>query len=243
MQTETDCERIVAIGAPPDRTLRAGNLKYDIPFHSVGHDEKRCLRAQYSIPEGLLVLMAGSTHPGEEQLVIDTYRTLLPIFDGLFLILVPRHPERASEVATLLERSGIPNQRRTSLQGSEPFRKGGALLIDTVGEMMNLYALSDIAFVGGSLVPTGGHNLLEPASLGIPSIFGPHTNNFREIAELVLQYGAGVQVDSPEELTESCRTLITSSELRRVLGMNGLKLIRDNGGATERHLEVVARYL
>jgi 3-deoxy-D-manno-octulosonic-acid transferase len=243
MQTETDCERIVAIGAPPDRTLRAGNLKYDIPFHSVGHDEKRCLRAHYSIPEGLLVLMAGSTHPGEEQLVIDTYRKLLPIFEGLFLILVPRHPERASEVATLLERSGISYQRRTSLQGSEPFQQGGALLIDTVGEMMNLYALSDIAFVGGSLVPTGGHNLLEPASLGIPSIFGPHTNNFKEITELVLQYGAGVQVDSPEELTESCRTLITSSELRRVFGMNGLKLIRDNGGATERHLEVVAKYL
>jgi 3-deoxy-D-manno-octulosonic-acid transferase len=100
-----------------------------------------------------------------------------------------------------------------------------------------------VAFVGGSLVPTGGHNLLEPASLGVASVFGPHMTNFREIAGLVLQYGAGVQVDSPEGLSESFRTLIASAELRRVLGQNGLKLMRDNGGATERHMEILAHYL
>lgn len=243
MQTGTDCERIIAIGAPAERTQKSGNLKYDIPFRQVDQDEKRRLKEQYSIPDGLLVLMAGSTHAGEEQYVIDTYRKLLLVFEGLFLVLVPRHPERATEVAALLERSGIPFRRRTSLTGPEEFQKGEALLVDTVGEMMKLYAISDVAFVGGSLVPTGGHNLLEPASLGVASVFGPHMGNFREIAELVLQYGAGVQVDSPEALTESCRTLITSSELRRVLGLNGLKLMRDNGGATERHMEVVADYL
>jgi 3-deoxy-D-manno-octulosonic-acid transferase len=243
MQTETDCERIVAIGAPPGRTVMTGNIKYDIPYRQVNQDEKRHLKGQYSIPDGLLVLMAGSTHAGEEQYLIDTYRKLLPILEGLFLVLVPRHPERAAEVASLLERSGITYSRRTSLPCPEEFQKGDVLLVDTVGEMMNLYAISDVAFVGGSLVPTGGHNLLEPASLGVPSVFGPHMSNFREIAELVLQYGAGVQVDSPEGLTESCRALITSAELRRVLGQNGLKLMRDNGGATERLLEVVAEYL
>jgi 3-deoxy-D-manno-octulosonic-acid transferase len=243
MQTETDCERIIAIGAPPGRTLMTGNLKYDIPSRQVDQDEKRRQKEQYSIPDDLPVLMAGSTHAGEEQLVIDTYRKLLPILGGLFLILVPRHPERAAEVASLLERAGIPFRRRTSLPRPEGFQRGDVLLVDTVGEMMNLYAISDVAFVGGSLVPTGGHNLLEPASLGVPSVFGPHMSNFREIAELVLQYGAGVQVDSPEGLTETCLALITSAELRRVLGLNGLKLMRDNGGATERHLEIVAEYL
>jgi 3-deoxy-D-manno-octulosonic-acid transferase len=243
MQTETDCERIIAIGAPSERTLKTGNLKYDVPFRQMNQNEKRHLKEQYSIPDCLLVLMAGSTHAGEEQLVIDAYRKLLPLFDGLFLILVPRHPERVAEVASLLERSGIPFRRRTSLPGSEEFQKGEVLLVDTVGEMMNLYAISDVAFVGGSLVPTGGHNLLEPASLGVASVFGPHMSNFREIAELVLQYGAGVQVDSPEGLVESCMTLISSVELRRVLGLNGLKLMRDNGGATERHMEIVAEYL
>jgi len=243
MQTETDCERIIAIGAPSGRTLKTGNLKYDVPFRQVDQDEKLQLKERYSIPDGLLVMMAGSTHAGEEQLLIDSYRKLLPVFDGLFLVLVPRHPERAAEVASLLERVGIPFRRRTSLTGSEKFQKGDVLLVDTVGEMMNLYAIADVAFVGGSLVPTGGHNLLEPASLGVPSVFGPYMNNFREITELVLQYGAGVQVDSPEALTESCRALITSAELRRVLGQNGLKLMRDNGGATERLLGIVANYL
>lgn len=243
MQTETDCERIIAIGAPSGRTLKTGNLKYDIPYRQLDHDEKRHMKGQYSIPDGLLVLMAGSTHAGEEQPVINTYRKLLPVLDGLFLVLVPRHPERSAEVASLLERSGITFHRRTALPCPQEFQKGEVLLVDTVGEMMNLYAISDVAFVGGSLVPTGGHNLLEPASLGVPSVFGPHMSNFREIAELVLQYGAGVQVDSPEGLTESCRALITSAELRRVLGLNGLKLMRDNGGATERHMAIVAEYL
>lgn len=243
MQTETDCERIIAIGAPSGRTLKAGNLKYDIPFQRVSQDEKLRIKGQYAIPDGLLVLMAGSTHSGEEQQVIDTYRRLLPVLDGLFLVLVPRHPERAGEVASLLERSGIPFRRRSALAGAKEFQRGEVLLVDTVGEMMNLYAVSDVAFVGGSLVPTGGHNLLEPASLGVPTVFGPHMSNFREIAGLVLQYGAGVQVDSPEGLTESLRILIASAELRRVLGQNGLKLMRDNGGATERHMQVVAEYL
>jgi 3-deoxy-D-manno-octulosonic-acid transferase len=243
MQTETDCDRVIAIGAPSKRTLKTGNLKYDIPSRQVNQDEKRHLKEQYSIPDGLMVLMAGSTHAGEEQFVIDTYRKLLPDFNGLFLVLVPRHPERAADVAFLLERSGLPFRCRTSLSCSDEFQIGDVLLVDTVGEMMNLYAIADVAFVGGSLVPTGGHNLLEPASLGVPSVFGPHMSNFREIAELVLQYGAGVQVDSSAGLLESCRALIASAELRQVLGLNGLKLMRDNGGATERHMEVIAEYL
>lgn len=243
MQTEADCERIIAIGAPAERTLKAGNLKYDIPFRQADQDERHRLKQKYSIPHGVLVLMAGSTHAGEEQHVIDTYRRLLPDIENLFLVLVPRHPERAAEVASLLERSGIPFCRRSSLTGAEEFQRGEVLLVDTIGEMMSLYAISDVAFVGGSLVPTGGHNLLEPASLGVASVFGPQMSNFREIAELVLQYGAGVQVDSPEGLTESCRALLTSTELRQVIGLNGLKLMRDNGGATERHLEIVAEYL
>jgi 3-deoxy-D-manno-octulosonic-acid transferase len=123
------------------------------------------------------------------------------------------------------------------------FNKGEALLVDTIGEMMSLYALSDIAFVGGSLSPTGGHNLLEPASMGIASIFGPYMYNFKEIAALVLQSGAGIQVKTPRELTDSCRALISSEELRQVLGQNGLKMMRDNGGATERHIEIIARNL
>lgn len=243
MQSETGRERIVAIGADPDRTTITGNLKNDIPCRQESEEERLRLRARYSIPEGCCVLTAGSTRDGEEQHVIATYKALSAEFSSLFLVLVPRHPERTGEIAALLDDAGVRYQRRTALSDGCPLQCGEILLVDTVGEMMDLYALSDIAFVGGSLVPLGGHNLLEPASVGVPSIFGPHMANFREIEAKVLQYGAGIQIHSPEELTVSCRSLITSADLRRVLGQNGLKMIRDNGGATERHMEVIGNYL
>ena len=243
MQTETDRERIIAIGAHVDRTLATGNLKYDIPLCAATDEEKKRLRAGYTLADNLIVLTAGSTHAGEEQHVIAMFKELTKTADNLFLILVPRHPERCADVATILKESGLTFTRRTALSTSGQLQHGEVLLVDTIGEMMNLYALSDIAFVGGSLVPTGGHNLLEPASAGVASVFGPHMTNFREIAGLVLQYGAGIQVESPEELTASVRALVTSVELRRVLGQNGLKLMRDNGGATERHMKIIGGYL
>ncbi len=245
MQTDTDRERIVAIGAPPERTIRSGNLKYDIPFRQVTQDEKLSLRERYQILAERTVFTAGSTHPGEEELILKAYRELLPDCSDLLLVLVPRHPERAEAVGKMLEAEKFAYRRRTALNNGPAsiFQAGEVLLVDTVGELMDLYALSDAVFVGGSLVPTGGHNLLEPAAVGVASIFGPHMTNFREITGLVLQYGAGIQVETPAALVDSCRALIASPELRRVLGQNGLKLMRDNGGATERHMEIIGRYL
>ena len=243
MQSDVGSERITAIGANPEITIVTGNLKNDIPSHQVGEEERRQLRAQYSIPGESCVLTAGSTRDGEEQYVVSTYKELSAEVGNLFLVLVPRHPARAAEITALLENAGLRYQKRTALSNDRPLRHGEVLLVDTVGEMMNLYALADLAFVGGSLAPLGGHNLLEPASVGVPCVFGPHMANFREIEALVLQYGAGIQIQTHEELTASCRALITSAELRQVLGMNGLKLMRDNGGAAERHMEVVAQFL
>ncbi len=245
MQTEVDRERIIAIGAAPERTVVTGNLKYDIPFHPVLNEERAALRWQYAIPVGLIVMVAASTHPGEEELILSAYRELVATCDNLFLVLVPRHPERGPEVAMLLERMNLPYRRRTTLAPSDEilFQVGEVLLVDSIGEMMGLYALSNLAFVGGSLKPTGGHNLLEPASLGIPSIFGPHMNNFREIAHLVLQYGAGIQLETPDQLAETVRTVVTNETLRQVLGQNGLKMMRDTGGATKHHMQEIERYL
>ncbi|HEY4745147.1 MAG TPA: 3-deoxy-D-manno-octulosonic acid transferase [Desulfuromonadaceae bacterium] len=244
MQTDADRERICAIGAPQEQALTAGNLKYDIPARQPTAVEKRDLRVRYSMSAGLIVLTAGSTHPGEEESVLATYRELLNITDRLFLVLVPRHPERAGEVAKMLDRRGLIYRRRSAMgTDTRMFRGGNVLLVDTIGELMDLYALSDLVFVGGSLVPTGGHNLLEPASVGVPSVFGPHMTNFREIAALVAKYEAGIQVDGPNGLTDACRGLIGDADRRRQLGQNGLRMVEENGGATERHLEVIARYL
>ena len=243
MQSESGRERIAAIGAYPRRIRVTGNLKNDIPSHQVGEAERRELRARYAVPDSCCVLTAGSTRDGEEQFVISAYKELSAQIASLFLVLVPRHPQRSEEVAALLEKAGLSFRRRTDASSRRQLQGGEVLLVDTVGEMLNLYALADIAYVGGSLVPLGGHNLLEPASVGVPSVFGPHMANFREIEALVLLYGAGIQIHGPEELATTLRTLITGAELRRVLGQNGLKMMRDNCGATERHMEVIAGYL
>lgn len=245
MQTETDCKRITAIGAPADNTFATGNLKYDIPFRQVSDDEKRSLRTEYSIPADLTVITAGSTHPGEEELVLNAYQELLKSGEEIFLILVPRHPERATAVTALLDRYELGYRRRTALENSagDQFNRGQVLLVDTIGEMMRLYALSDLVFVGGSLVPTGGHNLLEPASIGVASIFGPHMTNFREIASLVLQYRTGIQINAPDELTAVWSRLIGDNSQRIELGQNGLRMMQENGGATQRHIEIIGKYL
>jgi 3-deoxy-D-manno-octulosonic-acid transferase len=245
MQTASDRERIIAIGATAERVLATGNLKYDIPCRQVTQAERATLRKRYAIPGEMTVITAASTHHGEEELVLAAFRELLATNALLMLVLVPRHPERAAQVAGLLEKVGLPFQRRTDLTtAANPLFSGGAvLLVDTVGELKDIYALSDLAFVGGSLVATGGHNLLEPASLGVPSIFGPHMANFREIATLVLQCRAGIQVDDPAGLAAACRGLIEDASLRREIGANGLAMVRENGGATERHMAVIAGYV
>ena len=245
MQSATDAERIVAIGAPDERVIISGNLKYDIPLRVVQEQERQALRQRYAIPQTMIVLTAASTHNGEDELIINAYRNLLISNKNLFLALAPRHPERCGEVTALLEKNNLSYCRRTNLDSREtrPFASGEVLLIDTIGEMMNIYAFSDLVFVGGSLVPTGGHNLLEPASVGVPSIFGPFMDNFREIADLVLRYDAGRQINEPDQLNDALQNLIENPSGREAMGYNGLRMMRENGGATENHMTVIGRYL
>ena len=245
MQTETDLERIVAIGAVACKSQVCGNLKYDIPFRQIGADERAELRKKYAIATDCLVITLASTHPGEEEILLSALASSKIDKGYVRLVLVPRHPERAAEVAQTIERYGYSCRRRTELAAGEAElqQAGQVLLVDTVGELMNIYAMSDVAYVGGSLVPTGGHNLLEPASLGIPAIFGPCMTNFREIAGLALQYGAAVQVQDSKGFGDALADFAVSPELRHVIGQNGLKMMRANGGATERHLAFIKEVL
>ncbi len=240
MQSDEDCRRIIAIGADPEKVVVARNLKFDTSATPVSSDHKAELRGRFGIPVELRVLTAGSTHQGEEEAVIDAFRTLLQSSGDFFLVLVPRHPERAVAVAGLLQDRGLTCRRRSEISGDAPlFLAGQVLLVDTIGELMQFYGLSDLVFVGGSLVPAGGHNLLEPASLGVPLIYGPHMGNFREITALVKEYGAGVAVEDAGSLASACRQLLNDTEGRRSMGDNGIRLIKDNGGATQRHMAVI----
>lgn len=244
MQTDEDARRIIAMGAGPDRVHVTKNLKYDILPSAPSPQEREALRAGYKIPGGAVVFTAGSTHAGEDEMVVAAYESLLAGGRDCFMVLAPRHPERAGQVADLLRASGIPFTLRSRLlERKEAFKPGEALLVDVVGELTRLYSLSDVVFVGGSLVPTGGHNVLEPASFGVPVVFGPHMDNFREIAALVLSWGGGEQVENGEELVVSLRSLLDDGERRSAMGRNGARLLLDNSGSTARHMEVISRHL
>ena len=242
MQTAEDAHRIVAIGADPARVHVTRNLKYDIPVTPPSTEKKRALREGYKIPDGIMIVTAGSTHAEEEETVLSAYRHLLASERECFLILAPRHPERTGQVSEILRSSGLPFTLRSMLDSRDgPFRAGEVLLVDAVGEMMGFYAISDLVFVGGSFVPIGGHNILEPASLGVPVLFGPHMHNFRESAALVLAYGGGFQVKDGEELTAVLQLLLDDPEKRLATGQNGMRLLLENSGATKMQMEVIRK--
>jgi 3-deoxy-D-manno-octulosonic-acid transferase len=240
MQTADDARRITAMGSVPISVSVTGNLKYDIPVNLPSVERKNALRKAYRIPEGMTVITAGSTHGGEEEAVLSAYRRLLADGKECLLVLAPRHPERAGVVSEILDGFGISFTLRSRIgERTGAFRAGQVLLVDTVGELMGFYTISELVFVGGSLVPTGGHNILEPASLGVPVLFGPHMNNFRESASLILACGGGLQVKDSDDLALTLMNLMGNSEKRLSMGENGMRLVLANSGAANRQMEVI----
>ena len=240
MQSTEDARRITEIGAPAERVIVTNNLKYDLPVTRLSDEDKSSLRSRYHIPSDVTVIVAGSTHHGEDEPVAAACRALLDSGKELLLILVPRHPERSGEAVQVLSNNGFAVTLRSRLdERTSQFTSGEVLLVDGVGELMSFYALADLVFVGGSLVPTGGHNLLEPASVGVPTVFGPHMSNFREITNLILDAGAGVQVADSGGLNEAFRELLNDPDEMVRIGGNGLDLMSRLGGSTERHMAVI----
>jgi 3-deoxy-D-manno-octulosonic-acid transferase len=187
------------------------------------------------------VWIAGSTHAGEEELLLDAHARLLAEMPDALLLLVPRHKDRFAAVAELLARRGVRFARRSG--GLTPDAGSQVLLVDTVGELALLYASADVAFVGGSLVAVGGHNLLEPAALGLPVLTGPHYFNSREIALLLLKQGAALQVTDAQELAAVLRRLLDSPEERRRIGAAGKQIVESNRGSVARLLALMDPWL
>ncbi len=249
MQTPTDAERILDLGAAPAQVQVAGNLKFDlIPPEQPGF---LGLMRQRVADAGIVeVLVAGSTMEGEEAAVLEAYRAVLAVtVSPLLLVLAPRHPPRFDKVAELLRDSGLPwlrrsqlDERRTELD-SRPLPAGGVLLLDSLGELATVYQLAASAFIGGSLAPHGGHNILEPAYWGVPVVFGPHMENFALIAEQFLAAGAALRASSPLELGHLWRQLLADSALRARIGGAARELLLSQRGATDRALEVIAATL
>ncbi|MCL2760839.1 MAG: 3-deoxy-D-manno-octulosonic acid transferase [Desulfuromonadales bacterium] len=244
MQSGEDAERIKAIGALPEKVVVTRNLKYDIPLVNIDDKCREEIRVQYRIPTAIPLFTAASTHEGEEEVVLKAFSDILNQVKDVVLVLVPRHPERCGAVAELIQKSGFKFVRRSKIDNSMPaLQPGEILLLDTVGELLTCYSISDVVFVGGSLVPNGGHNLLEPAACGIPVLFGPYMDNFREITDLAVEYNAAEKIYNKDDMVKHVVELLNDSEKRKVIGERGKKLLQEQGGATVLNMKIIAEVI
>lgn len=240
VQTEAEAARFCTLGARPECVGVTGSIKYDLRIDPALVLRAAALRGQWGA-ESRPVWIAASTHAGEDEIVLAAHKTLLKQRPDALLILVPRHPERFGSVFELCRREGVATVRRST--GAPVAATDAVLVGDTMGELLFLYALADIAFVGGSLVPNGGHNLLEPAALGKPVLSGPHLFNFLEIAAQLREAGALAEVADAEELAAQVGGLWAEPDRAAAMHDAGLAVLEANQGALERLLDGIARLL
>ncbi len=242
MQGAQDADRIKALGAPSARVSIAGNVKFDQAFKTLKEPQAMSSRSTLGIPEDCVVFIAGSTHPGEDEKVLEAYRALLEKRSDSLLVLAPRHPERAKDVAGMVKQAGFNFWLKSALKG-EPLGAAGVIVVDTMGELSGLYRLADICFVGGSWDDTGGHNILEPVAFGSPVFFGPNMHNFAEISALLKDSGVGIEVSGPDRLAKEAVRLLDEPERRERLGGLAKTILHANRGALSKNVELIERYL
>ncbi len=245
MQTDRDVERMIQLGVEPQRIVRTGNLKYDQVAASAQATAGLISRQDLRLVEGDELFVAGSTHPGEEEAVLDCYRRLLAIAPKLVLVLAPRHIERAEDVVKAVQLRGFTAVRRTKLPGAggAPITGSRVIILDTRGELATLYRDATLVFVGGSLVDVGGHSPLEPAAWGKAVVFGPHMDHFAEATEQFLACGAGVMVRDTDEMTQAMTALLRDRARLEAMGKAAYRLVLENQGALARTVALIARTL
>lgn len=238
-QTEQDRQRFVTLGADIKNVHAIGNLKYEVSLPASLMEQAESMRSMWNVNRP--VLIAASTHEGEEELVLNASRQIRAQYPSLLLIVVPRHPERFDRVTALSQRAGFKTLRRSEHRPCSSDVQ--VLVVDTMGELPLFYGTSDVAFVGGSLMPHGGHNLLEPAALGRAVITGPHYFNFNEITKQFLKAGAAIEVSGSASLAETAIDLFQNSQKRAEMGEAGLKLIVNSQGASMRLSNLIKRHI
>jgi 3-deoxy-D-manno-octulosonic-acid transferase len=243
MQSAEDAARIVALGAEPVRVHVAGSLKFDAGGAVTPPDVARLEELVTSA--GRRVVVAGSTHEGEEATLLDAYDRVVRGHRDVVLLLAPRHPERLAGVADLVAARGLPLVRYSELVGGAAALPAGpaVILLDVVGPLAHCYGLGAVAFVGGSLVPVGGHNVLEPARLARPIVVGPHTGNARDVVDRLLAARGAVRVESADGLAWTLDHLLAHPEEAVTMGRRAQALVQTGQGAVERHMKIVAARL
>ena len=236
-QTEKHRKRLMDLGVQASAVDRTGSLKFETKLAAGVREVAEAIRQDWG--RDRLVIVAGSTHEGEEEILLRIFQKLKVTHGELLLVIAPRHPERFDTVFRLVVRSGLVASRRTEQQGNLS-NTVDILVADTLGELPVLYSAADIAFVGGSLIRgLGGHNILEPCAVGVPAVFGPVMPNFEEISRITIAAKAGVQARDSRDLEIQLSTLLSTPNLRSSMGERGLRVVAENSGATERSLQIL----
>ncbi|MBW2506371.1 MAG: 3-deoxy-D-manno-octulosonic acid transferase [Deltaproteobacteria bacterium] len=244
MQTVADADKMIQLGVDPDKIKALGNLKYDAVLpETVGWElEQRptsFYRKQFGISPEKIVWIAGSTHSGEEVAILAAYKRLSLLFPDLFLVVAPRKVERGRQIKEVAESFGLTVRQRTAPFQDEEFPGAPLLILDTMGELSRMYSFCDIAFIGGSLVPDGGHNPLEPAAFGKPILFGPYMDDFTEIASDLLEKNAAIVCHDEDDIFYNIKHLLTDLTLRKEMGDHAQSLVLQHRGVSMRHLEII----
>lgn len=240
MQTEADAERIRAIGANPESVSILGSTKFDQEGGHLAEDAVRTLRKDFNLPKGVPVFVAGSTNPGEEEPVLEAFQEMRKSAKDLRLIIAPRQIERAEEIQGLVEARGLRCVRRSKKNFSDDF---DVLILDTLGELASTYAVGEITFVGGTLIPKGGHSLFQPVLQGKPVLFGPHTFKTRDMAQMVIASEVGFEVKDASELAARGKALLSNPRLRGKIEDACAQLVSENQGASARCAGLIADLL
>ena len=245
MQTDRDVERIVLLGADPTRVVRTGNLKFDQEIWPFASTSAQIQRSDLGLHQQEELFVAGSTHPVEEDVVLECYRRLIDAAPSLVLVLAPRHIERADALFGAVRAQGFVALRRTTLpKATEGLSIGPRVIIlDTRGELASLYREATLVFVGGSLVRVGGHNPLEPAAWGKAVIFGPHMDHFAEVADLLIRQGGGLQVNDAQEMADAMACLLKDRTRLEQMGKAAYELVLANQGAVAKNADLIARFM
>ncbi|MBU0943067.1 MAG: 3-deoxy-D-manno-octulosonic acid transferase, partial [Proteobacteria bacterium] len=236
MQTGKDRENLILLGVDKRQIHTFGNLKYDTDLYNASGPMSRL---SFNLPEHQLLLVAGSTHKGEEKILLQSYKKLKKEIPGLYLIIAPRDVDRGTELQALASTMELMANCRSHINagGKDLF------ILDTIGELSSLYSHADLAFIGGSLVPAGGHNPIEPAVVGVPVLYGPHMEDFSEISEELVQAGGATMVHSGDELTAAVLRLLQDNPLRKKAGGAARACIVRQQGVIDRHLKLINEML
>jgi 3-deoxy-D-manno-octulosonic-acid transferase len=239
-QSEEDANRLKAIGAPSGRVVFGGNLKFDVRS---AEPAAITTTLRENLTSGTRVLVCGSTLEGEEEILLDAFQQLRTTIPDCVMILAPRHPERFGRVAQLLKNRDQQNVRRSNwMKRPARIKPGTVVLLDSIGELASVYALASVAFVGGSLIPAGGHNPLEPAQFAVPVVMGMHYANFRAIIDMLV-HAEALKLATNETLVPILENLLTDDEAANALGVRALEIFHLQSGATGRAINALLRLL